>query len=251
MVAPKPTPKTVYKYDKATGEFLGEYIAQPNPKEAGKHLIPTRCVEVAPPAAGENETAVWNGEAWTLVEDHRGTVRYSTVDGSKISVEDLGPLPADSADTAPAEFEKWDEQSGAWVIDQPALDVAIISALKAARIEEWHKATITLETETDANGAVLKAKSRDDILATISGMEIAIKLGLPNADIYPGWCAENGVYTMTLGDFKQAVVLGFPKIQAVFNAYSAASPEYNNVTYTSVQEALAAFYAALNPSEPE
>lgn len=57
------------------------------------YLRPARSTPVAPPASGPGLVAVFDGSAWSLVQDHRGEVMYSTATKEAKAVTDLGPIP--------------------------------------------------------------------------------------------------------------------------------------------------------------
>jgi hypothetical protein len=51
----------------AAGEFVGEVIADPDPMEAGRWLIPGGCVTEAPPEIPEGYLAVHSGGIWEII----------------------------------------------------------------------------------------------------------------------------------------------------------------------------------------
>ena len=65
-----------YEYDPATGELIRISEAAPSPGNPGQ--VPDRVSSThhAPPEAGENEKAVWNGVSWELKPDFRGKRYY-------------------------------------------------------------------------------------------------------------------------------------------------------------------------------
>jgi hypothetical protein len=102
--------KTVYCYDSETGEFTFSDIAFEDELNPGTFLLPPDCTEVAPyPPKGT--AAVWNGESWDYVQDHRGE-RYWLPDAkygdAPLTMTGLGAFPEDAL------FE----------MPQPELDVA-------------------------------------------------------------------------------------------------------------------------------
>jgi hypothetical protein len=58
--------KTVYAYDPITNEYIGTDEAPRNPKNPATYLIPAFATENEPPAPGENQKVVWDGQAWQL-----------------------------------------------------------------------------------------------------------------------------------------------------------------------------------------
>lgn len=111
-----------YIYDKKTGEFLRETVTDLDPLETriqGQNvwLLPALGTFTPPPDTGEKQAAVWNGETWNLVEDHRqkrdkggriieesGTAYWlpgDTWESPARYIEELGPLPCDAILTQP------------------------------------------------------------------------------------------------------------------------------------------------------
>lgn len=89
----------IYNYNSKTGEYTGEGNAQVSPKEPGKYLIPAHATEDKPPTPGEHEAAVWQGGAWQIIGDWRGSKGY--VSGEPTEIEELGPLPDGWSETPP------------------------------------------------------------------------------------------------------------------------------------------------------
>lgn len=105
-----------YFYDSKTHEFTKSAPAQLHPR-TGEPLPALLAVHVAPPETGEKEKAVWNGEAWEVIEDHRqhtneqgvkegGTGYWLPEEGDDYRsperyMEDLGPLPAGAVTARP------------------------------------------------------------------------------------------------------------------------------------------------------
>jgi len=52
----------IYHYHPATGEFLGEGVADQSPLEPGAYLVPAHATTTAPPTAMSGKVRVWRGE---------------------------------------------------------------------------------------------------------------------------------------------------------------------------------------------
>lgn len=59
---------TVYAYDPITKEYRRTTKAYKDPKNPSRYLIPAFATETEPPAPGENQKVVWDGQAWKLVD---------------------------------------------------------------------------------------------------------------------------------------------------------------------------------------
>ena len=100
---------TNYFYDAKTHEYLTSAPAQIHPR-TGEALPALLSTHTPPPETGEKEKAVWNGEAWEVVEDHRQHVNSQgvkeggtpywlpgdTTHSAARYMEDLGPLPEEA-----------------------------------------------------------------------------------------------------------------------------------------------------------
>ena len=105
---------TNYFYDGKTREFLRSAPAQPDPG-TGAPLPALLATHTAPPETGQKQAAVWNGEAWDIVEDHRQHVNSQgvkeggtpywlpgdTTHSAARYMEDPGPLPEEARLTPP------------------------------------------------------------------------------------------------------------------------------------------------------
>lgn len=124
--------KTVYLFDAATGQYAGVYEAQESPLEPRKFLEPDASTSIAPPAPGADQVAVFADGAWSLQPDFRRSSIYSTVDGSRVVVDQIGPLPDDAtALQRPSASHDW--KGDKWVVSLPRLKAEVWAAIKAKR----------------------------------------------------------------------------------------------------------------------
>lgn len=125
--------KTVYQTDE-NGHLVGPVLADPDPMEAGRFLIPGGCIEAAPPAVPEGKRARWTGAAWTL--------------------DDIPQPPAPPAPPAPpsaAEIRAGEIRGRLYQIDADsvrAMRVALIEQAGGRPIPQFERTKLdTLETE--------------------------------------------------------------------------------------------------------
>ena len=107
---------TNYFYSGETREYKNSAPAQLDPV-TGEPLPALLATHIAPPETSDKQAAIWNGEAWEVVEDHRqhvngqgvkegGTPYWLPLEGDDYRsperyMEDLGPLPADAVTMRP------------------------------------------------------------------------------------------------------------------------------------------------------
>ncbi len=58
----------VYSYDKVSGIYVGNTIADEDPKRPGNYLLPAQTTSMKPPTIDEDKLAKWNNNAWVLVD---------------------------------------------------------------------------------------------------------------------------------------------------------------------------------------
>jgi len=107
----------IYNYSNITGEFLSDSTARLDPI-GQQPMIPAYATLTPPPSAGNFQKAVFSGDAWTLVEDHRGRQVWNTETVEQGIVNELGPLPENVTVLNPSEivYPKW--EGGTWVTDR-------------------------------------------------------------------------------------------------------------------------------------
>ena len=113
-----------YSFDPSTGEYIGECVAQESPKEKGVYLLPANSTDVAPSAAGDNESAVWDGVLWTIVDDFRGAVFWTDCCTRHVIVS-LGEIVPDNLPTTPPPNDMVLIENGQWVDDVPKIADAV------------------------------------------------------------------------------------------------------------------------------
>jgi hypothetical protein len=102
----------VFFYDQATGAYCGSGFV---PVSEGCGLAPGQSL-IRPPDAKPGFSAQWSGDAWQMVEDHRGLC-FQTADGAAVEHTQLGPLPEGlTSEPRPTPAHRWD--AGVWVFDE-------------------------------------------------------------------------------------------------------------------------------------
>lgn len=102
----------IYHFDGVTNEFVGESTARLDPLEQ-QPMIPANATDVAAPATGADQIAVFNGTTWTTEEDHRGKTVYNTTTKEESKVEAIGAIDAAVTELVPGDFDEW--SGSAWV----------------------------------------------------------------------------------------------------------------------------------------
>lgn len=134
-----------FYYDSITSEYMGwsdEYI------NTGVSM-PGHSTDIDPGEEVAGKIAVFGNGEWSIVEDNRGDVVYSTTDGSASTVDYIGPIRDGYTSSAPSgPNQKWDGKK--WVTDtdaQHAADVEAANQQKAALLVEAQETISFWQTE--------------------------------------------------------------------------------------------------------
>ena len=182
-----------YIYKPKTKEYLRETTGQENPLKSGDFLTPPFSTTVAPLPSGVNESCVFNGTAWEIKKDFRGSNYWLKVDASKV-IFALG----DSADATMTSLEplvdspEWDGLK--WVESQNSLD----AKAKSLKMEALSSITVTTTAGNTFDGDDV---ARQDMLSAI---DASITLNLTENN----WkLADNTWKIITLAELREASAL--------------------------------------------
>jgi hypothetical protein len=121
--------KTIFNFHPETQEFIGAGVADKSPLEPDVFLVPMFATDIEPPTPATHEVAVFEKKKWKLKPDWRGVSLYKMTDGSPISIDKIGVVPAEieATDLPPdSALHSWIE--GAWVLDQLKVDEQLRTA---------------------------------------------------------------------------------------------------------------------------
>lgn len=108
-----------YRFHADTGEYAGTADADESPLEPGIFHLPAAATFDAPPPPAAGMARVWNGTAWTQVEDRRGQAVWVKATGQRGAVTGLGPIAAEfTMIEPPSPRHAWN--GTAWSVDAAA-----------------------------------------------------------------------------------------------------------------------------------
>lgn len=150
------TYQTAYAYDPATGLYAGTVQAMQSPRNSDEFGLPANATFAAPPAPVSGKVAVFSAGTWSLLDDLRGTLIYSVVDGSSAQMATVGPIPSGFTALKPATVrDRWN--GAAWLSPLTQFDAwngtGWVTDLDALR--EYLRATII--SQQDAKAQALAA----------------------------------------------------------------------------------------------
>jgi len=156
----------LYSYD-ISGLYAGPAAAALSPARPfvdgePNYLRPSRTTEQAPPECEPGFAAVFDGESWQVLEDHRGQTIHDTGSGAARAVTAVGPIPEGwTAQPRPDARHVWGGQ--AWILDA---DLALAEARRTrnallARCDWTQLADSPLSLESRAAWAAYRQNLRD------------------------------------------------------------------------------------------
>ncbi|MFJ3458482.1 tail fiber assembly protein [Scandinavium goeteborgense] len=137
----------VYNLRADTREFIGAGDAYLPPHTG----LPADCTNIAPLDVLPGNVAIFDGEAWQQVEDHRGKTVFDTATGEQIFITAPGPLPSGVTPLVPEGLHMaWDGKG--WVKDAEAERQAGIVFAQEEKVRLTGVATLAIDTLEDAVG---------------------------------------------------------------------------------------------------
>lgn len=202
--------KYVYKYDEKTKEYLGEAEALLDPLESQLqqkeiYLLPANATWLKP-TPKDGCVAVWNGEAWNMVEDNRKKEYWLPEDkygAPAREMKDLGPFPEGATLKAPER-----------TLDEVKADK--VQRLKAER-DSKEVEPITY----NGNSYDYDDKARERINAAIIALDVQTAQTKATASI--DWTtADNRDVKVTADDLRCVIAMVAQRSNALHVAYRLA-----------------------------
>lgn len=144
----------IYNYDKSTGEYRGESEAKRSPEDVEEvYLFPASSTDIKPIVPEKGFAAVFNGTAWSEVEDFRGQTYYDEETRQPVVIDIIGSIPQGLVPTQPP-------------VPPPSKDELRVSKLKAALGEAglW---TAIAALYADRSGASADADALTPVFAQV------------------------------------------------------------------------------------
>lgn len=89
---------TVYEYDPITKEYIGNSIAQCDPKNMNEILLPPNTTDMIPlDKLDDHQTQCFINNRWEVIPDYRG-IWYNIKTKERISIENIGELLPENLD---------------------------------------------------------------------------------------------------------------------------------------------------------
>ena len=107
------------QYDSLTGQYIVSFLADVDPMNSSRYLIPAFCTLEPLPEREPRTWPFWRDDKWVMLPDYRGVRLYRTESGAAAEITVAGVTPEDAGLTEtprPSDTHVW--QDGAWVVDE-------------------------------------------------------------------------------------------------------------------------------------
>lgn len=179
----------LYNYDKNTKEYLSTTTASADPMETkikGEFvpLVPAYATLLEPPKTGENEVAIFNGEAWEIKKDFRVSHKICDENFNIKDITEIGEIEENylvSADIA----ELIKENPNNFKIQNNEIVQKTETEIEEEKAQEEAERIAMLNlTAADVERAIYKAKGLDfdDVITLIQAQPLT-ETGEPLIDI--------------------------------------------------------------------
>ncbi|WP_082761372.1 tail fiber assembly protein [Burkholderia savannae] len=147
------------QYDNLTGQYVISFLADIDPMNPTRWLIPAFCETKPLPERAPMTWPFWKDGDWVLLPDYRGVRLYRTDTGAPAEITKAGVTPEDAGlTTAPRPSDEYVWRDGTWVVDaavvarkerQAAMN-AFMSRMEKARAKNLGKADALAAGQLDA-----------------------------------------------------------------------------------------------------
>ena len=239
----------IHQYDAATGQYISSRLADADPRNIDRWLVPAFSTTDMLPERTPLEWPFYVNGAWELRPDYRGRLLYRQADGSAAEILVAGTTPAEQGLTTIARpSDEHMFRDGAWVID-PAI---VAQRVRAAAMAEFdlrmaHARTMNAG-KADAYSAGLLSREDAYYFRAWSTYQLDLvraiqRDGFPDVVSWPDEPASFEVASapaMAEFDARMAKAATFTDGRADAYAAQALSPEdrYNYQAWTGYAEQL-------------
>jgi hypothetical protein len=124
----------IHQYDAETGQYISSRLADADPMNADRWLVPAFSTADELPARSQLEWPFYVNGAWKLLPDYRGRILYRQDNGASAEILIAGTTPAEHGLTeTPRPSDEYTFRDGAWAID-PAI---VAQRVRAAAMAEF------------------------------------------------------------------------------------------------------------------
>jgi hypothetical protein len=149
----------IHQYDNLTGQYIASRLADEDPRNPGRWLIPAFATTDALPARESLTWPFYIDGAWVLRPDWRGRILYRCDNGEPAEILIAGVTPEESGLTEiprPSDKHVWGD--GAWVLD-PA---AVAAEKHAAAMAEFERRLALARTKNAGKADAIAAGLLND-----------------------------------------------------------------------------------------
>jgi len=239
----------IHQYDATTGQYTSSRLADSDPLNMGRWLVPAFSTTDALPERKHLEWPFWRDGAWKLLPDYRGRMLYRQDNGEAAEILAAGTTPAEHGLTEtrrPSDEYAW--RDGQWSIDPVVIATKVRAAAMAEFDMRMNRARAMNNGKSDAYAAGLLSVSDAYYFRAWSAYQLDLVRAI-QAEGFPetvSWPADPMPFeeasAPAMAEFDRRMAIALAKTDGKADAYAArtllAKEFYEYQVWTAYQEAL-------------
>ncbi|MFC4519082.1 tail fiber assembly protein [Cupriavidus pinatubonensis] len=112
----------IHQYDSETGQYIHSFLAEPDPRNAERWIIPAFATALPLPERGRRQWPFFREGAWVLLPDYRGQMLYRVSNGEPAEIVKVGIAPDEvdlTTSPRPSDLHRWSGTE--WEVDPEAI----------------------------------------------------------------------------------------------------------------------------------
>lgn len=217
----------IHQYDALTGQYTSSRLADADPRNPGRWLVPAFSTDAELPARTALTWPFFLDAQWTLLPDYRGRVLYRTDSGEPAEILIAGTTPDEHGLTeTPRPSDEYTWRDGAWVVDQAIVAQRVRAQAMAEFDTRMAKARAINNGKSDAYTAGLLSEEDTYNFRAWSSYQLALvsaiqREGFPDSVVWP---TEPDPFEQgrakTMAEFDRRMAIATAKTDGQADAYA-------------------------------
>ncbi|TPQ33413.1 tail fiber assembly protein [Cupriavidus pinatubonensis] len=175
----------IHQYDSETGQYIHSFLADPDPRNAERWIVPAFATAVPLPERGRLQWPFFRDGAWTLLPDYRGQVLYRVSNGEPAEIVKVGITPDEvdlTTSPRPSDLHRWSGTE--WESDPEAIARKERAEAMVEFEQRMTRAKAKNAGKLDALAAGLLDATEEAIFKSWAAYQLAL-VAIVESDVFP------------------------------------------------------------------